>query len=139
MAVDRLATSIFDFYPDSPNYGLQNTAGAQQEAFTRMSDRNNEAALKEAELRAKISALQTAAQVNEMDNRSSDRLFSDIGSAFLAPAMAGISKMDLGSGIGTHPTYDQAVESAYEYDFGTDAGYGGVWTGGGTPSITGGY
>ena len=98
MAVDRLATSIFDFYPDSPNYGLQNTAGAQQEAFTRMSDRNNEAALKEAELRAKISALQTASQVNQMDNRSSNRLFSDIGSAFLAPAMAGISKIDFGSG-----------------------------------------
>ena len=110
MAVDRLATSIFDFYPDSPNYGLQNTAGAQQEAFTRMSDRNNEAALKEAELRAKISALQTASQVNQMDNRSSDRLFSDIGSAFLAPTMAYMGTMGSGN---ISPTLDGLSPTAY--------------------------
>jgi len=36
-------------------------------------------------------------------------------------------------GLGRQATYGEAKKDAWKYGFGSDGGYGGVWTGGGTP------
>jgi len=56
-----------------------------------------------------------------------------IGNVLGSGLSAGIKNWQSNQGLGRQPTYKEAVSDANEYDFGSDAGYGGVWTGGGTP------
>ena len=74
----RLATDIFDFYPDSPDYSQMNYEGAANESSNRVADRNNELLLKKAELDAKISAMQTAQRIQQMSDASSAGLRIDL-------------------------------------------------------------
>ena len=134
----RLATDIFDFYPDSPDYDQMNYEAMREAARDRIADRNNELIVDLAEMEADISAMNTARQTSNMDAASSAGLTNNFLSGALALGGGIVSGgADAGwfdKGIGTQPTYDQAIGNAFEYDYGTDAGYGGVWTGGGTPN-----
>lgn len=56
-----------------------------------------------------------------------------IGNVLGAGLSAGIKNWQSNQGLGKQPTYEQAAADANQYDYGTDAGYGGQWTGGGTP------
>ena len=89
MALDRLATDIWDFYPDSPDYDEMNYEAMREAARDRIADRNNELIVDLAEKEADISAMNTATQISNMDAASSAGLTNN----FLSGALA------LGGGI----------------------------------------
>lgn len=101
----RLATDIFDFYPDSPDYSQMNYEGAANESSNRVADRNNELLLKKAELDAKISAMQTASRIQQMSDASSAGLRNDLISGALS---LGGSVVTAGAGAGW---FDKAPSS----------------------------
>ncbi len=82
----RLATDIFDFYPDSPDYDQMNYEAMREAARDRIADRNNELRLDLAELEADISAMNTATRIDNMDAASSDALRNDFISGALSLA-----------------------------------------------------
>ena len=82
----RLATDIFDFYPDSPDYDQRSYEAMADEARDRIADRNNQLRLDLAQLEADISAMNTATQTDNMDAASSDAMRNDFISGALSLA-----------------------------------------------------
>lgn len=82
----RLATDIFDFYPDSPDYDQMSYEAMADAARDRIADRNNQLRLDLAQLEADISAMNTATQTDNMDAASSDAMRNDFISGALSLA-----------------------------------------------------
>lgn len=80
----RLATDIWDFYPDSPNYDEMNYEAMKDEARKRIADRKNKLIVDLAEKEADISAMNTATQISNMDAASAAGLTNDFLSGALA-------------------------------------------------------
>ncbi len=136
------APQIGSFMSDAPEYAKLTSAGQK----TRSEERANLAAetanIHGAGLtaNAKVEAAEYGGQAMMAGARADAASSIANGwSSFAGGLAGGVSKIDFGGGgvpgVDAQPTYTEAVADASEYDFGTDAGYGGDWTGGGSPSI----
>ncbi len=122
--------------PDSPDYAEIGTRFLQQQAMDEVNDEYAALIKKQGEFQAR--------QIREKGAQAADGITSNANQGLLNAGLSlGLNVVGAGAdagwfggnnGIGVQPTYEQAVDDAFTYDWGSDAGYGGSWTGNGTPS-----
>ena len=131
-----LHTPIEAFLPESPDWADYGTRLLQQQGMNEVNEAQAELIRKSGDFAATRIREGGASAADNIQDRASSGLWGSALNLGLSVAGAGAKAGWFGGndGVGVHPTYDQATNDALEYDWGSDAGYGGSWYGNSTPS-----